>query len=338
MRFNNDVTYDKVFVTGATGLVGSHIVCELIKKGKIVGISYRDEQKLSLLNKKLEKEGLKPNYISYKTEIDSYEEFSSVLKGYDAVIHAAANVDLSKNSKKYVDINLNITKAVLWAVNSAGIKRFIHISSIATLGEPTEGAQYIDEKCEIDSLIGKSGYSIGKFYCENAVYKYLYEGLNGVILNPSVIIGCNAQKSSSSKIIEALAKKNKYFSSGITGYVGVKDVARAATEILDTDITLERLIVSNENLSYEQLMTKCANILGFTPPTKKVSDTLIKTVLNCVKLIEKMKFNAKYSSSMLECLVSKKYYDGSAITKCSNFTYSSLDEQLEESLNIYKQL
>ncbi|MFI3267902.1 MAG: NAD-dependent epimerase/dehydratase family protein [Rikenellaceae bacterium] len=336
MIFDNNIIYDKVFVTGATGLVGSHIVCELLRKGKTVGIAYRSEQKLSILDAKLEKEGINSHYNSYKIDIDSYEEFSEILHNYDAVIHAAANVNLSKSTKKFVNYNLELTKAVLWAVEKAKIKRFVHISTIATLGESHEDGQFIDETCEIDSLVGKSAYSIGKFYCENAVFKYFYEGLNGVILNPSVIIGCNAQKSSSSKIVATLAKKNKRYSSGVTGYVGVRDVARAATEILDTNVTLKRLIVSNENLSYEELLTKSARVMGYEPPIKKVSDRLIKSAISCLRFFEKLHINFKYSSFLLECLVAKKYYDGSSITKCSNFTYTSLDEQLEESLSDFK--
>ncbi|MFI3263116.1 MAG: NAD-dependent epimerase/dehydratase family protein [Rikenellaceae bacterium] len=332
MGFYNNINYAKVFVTGATGLVGSHIVCELLKRGKTVGISFRSEQKLANLNELLKREGVDLPYNSYKVELDSYEEFSEILVGYDAVVHAAANVDLSKNTKGYINSNLDLTKAVLWAVEKAEVKRFIHISSIATLGEAKEGSNLINENCELDSLVGKSGYSRSKFYCENVVYRAFFEGLNGVILNPSVILGSNLQKSSSSKIIATLSRKNKFYSSGVTGYVGVRDVARAVTEVLDTDITLKRLVVSNENLSYKELMSLSASIMGFAAPVMKVSDRLIKGVVLGLRFFEKLKVNFGLSSSMVECLISQKYYDGTEITKCTAFTYMSLEEQLKEFL------
>lgn len=324
------INYNKVFVTGATGLVGSHIVCELLKKGKEVGLSYRSEKTLQNLYKKLESEGLTKNITSYKVDLESCEPLAEILKNYDVVVHAAADVNLSANSKSYIHKNISLTKAVVWAATNASIKRFIHISSIATLGEFQFNGKMIDETCEIDSLMGRSSYSVGKFHCENEVFRAMNEGLNGIIINPSVIIGYQDGNQSSSKIITALSKPIKFYTSGVTGYVGVRDVAKCVTTLIDSDLCSQRFVISSENLSYKELMSKSAKFFKHRAPTVLISDKLVNTLISVLSFIERLGLTIKVSSSMVDCFVSKKYYDGTKITKHTDFKYSNIDAQLEE--------
>lgn len=330
------VVNKSVFVTGATGFLGSNIVCELLKEGRKVGVSYRNKDSLKKLDSKLATQNINAQYDSYELDLECREEVVEVLKGYDVVINAAADVDMTSNKKDYILKNVYLTRSVVWSAVKADIKRFIHISSIATLGSVRENEFVIDEKCELVSLNGKSGYSKSKFYSENEVFRAFYTGLNGVIINPSVIIGYDRNSKSSARIIELLSKKSYYYSDAVTGYVGVSDVAKIAVKMVDSDIVGERFIVSSENLSYKELMTMSAKSLGLLPPTKQLPVSLLKYIKGVIRFLESIGVHIGISSSMVGCLISKKYYNGEKISTVLKFKYTPIAESIDEALKEYQ--
>src|SRR5690606_18976116 len=103
--------------------------------------------------------------------------------------HCAAKVSLSANKKKSlwknnVDITNNLVNA---ALEIEGI-HFIHVSSIAAIGDAKPN-ELIDENCRWVYKKTSSDYSVSKFEAEREVWRGIHEGLNAVIVNPSIILG-----------------------------------------------------------------------------------------------------------------------------------------------------
>jgi len=92
------------------------------------------------------------------------------------------------------------------------------------------------------------------------------EGLDAVIINPSVILGPGEINSGSTKLITTVEKGLKYYTSGVNGFVDVRDVVKIMVLLMENDISGERFIVSSENLTYKELFEYIAICLKQQAP------------------------------------------------------------------------
>src|SRR5690606_24084668 len=132
--------------------------------------------------------------------------------------------------------------------------RLVHVSSIAALGEGKSG-QAVTEEDFWAFHKGQSGYSISKYESEMEVWRGVAEGLDALIVNPSLIIGASAGQRGSGQVFHLLHKGLNYFPVGSVGLVDVEDVAQIMILLMDmTNLSGQRYIVNNVNLSHEQLL------------------------------------------------------------------------------------
>ncbi len=167
----------KICITGATGFIG-HAVCELLdKKGyDLIRVS-RSERS---------------GYLAVGS-IDNKTDWCSVLSGIDCVVHLAARVHvLNEKSldpreaffKANVDGTLNLARQAV----SAGVKRFVFISSIGVNGESTTG-QFTEQS----EKHPKSLYALSKHEAESGLREIEKEsGIEVVIIRPPLVYGANA--------------------------------------------------------------------------------------------------------------------------------------------------
>src|SRR5690554_7446074 len=132
--------------------------------------------------------------------------------------------------KELMDVNVKGTTHI---VNLCLEKkaRLVFLSSVAALGEGKD-TKFIDEKSKWEWHPKLSGYSISKFEAEREVWRGIAEGLDAVIVNPSVVIGVSHGRSESIRIFEQLEKDLNFFPSGSLGFVNVKDVAKIMTQLM----------------------------------------------------------------------------------------------------------
>ena len=119
-----------------------------------------------------------------------------------------------------------------------------------------------------------TGYSISKFLSEMEVWRGIEEGLDAVIVNPSIILGPGFWHKGSSSMFTTIGKGLRFYTHGVTGYVGVEDVVNAMIALMESDIKSERFILNSENLSYKELFTMIAGELGVKPPSTEASPIL----------------------------------------------------------------
>src|SRR5690606_32951678 len=108
----------------------------------------------------------------------------------------------------------------------------------------------------------KDAYAVSKYRAEMEVWRGINEGLNAVIVNPSVIIGADAGAEGSGAIFQSVKKGLSYYTRGATGFVDVEDVARCMILLMNNPVKQERFIINSENLSYQSLLAQTASAIG----------------------------------------------------------------------------
>ncbi len=268
-----------VFVTGATGILGRIIVLELLKKGKNIRASKRPASNLNEVkhsyNYYTENSDDFFNRIEWvDVDFDDIHSLQNALKNVEEVYHCAAKVSFHpKDEKEMYHTNVKGTENLLYACDGSGVKKFLHVSSIAVLDNFNEKGE-LDETSDFNPKEEHSAYAISKHLSEMEVWRASAEGLNTIIVNPGMIIGSGNWGNSSGDIFPTFEKNGFTFSGG-TSYVDVRDVAKIAIELMEKNAFGERFILISENKKYADLGRQIRSKLGL-----KEAKILSKVQLN----------------------------------------------------------
>ncbi|MBL1220123.1 NAD-dependent epimerase/dehydratase family protein [Chryseobacterium sp. L7] len=255
-----------IFVTGATGILGRVIVLELLKKGKNVRASKRPGSNLNDVRHSYSFYTENPDDFFNKIEwidvdFDDINALQDALKGVDEVYHCAAKVSFHPHDEKEMyRTNVKGTENLLFACEGSGVKKFLHVSTIAVLDIFNEKGE-LDENSEFNPKDEHSAYAISKHLAEMEVWRASAEGLNTIIVNPGMIIGSGNWGQSSGDIFPTFEKNGFTFSGG-TSYVDVKDAAKISIELMEKNAFGERFILISENKRYAELGQQIRSQLG----------------------------------------------------------------------------
>jgi nucleoside-diphosphate-sugar epimerase len=213
------------------------------------------------------------------------------MEGIEQVYHCAAIVSFAPSRKRELfTINIEGTANVVNAALQAGIKKMVHVSSVAALGRIREG-EPITETMNWTEETSNSVYGQSKYLGELEVWRGIGEGLNAVIVNPVIILGCADWKSGSSQIFKSVYDEFPWYTEGVSGFVDTGDVAKAMIALMQSNISNERFIISAENCSYRQVFNWIADGFGKKRPHKKVTPLIAKIVWRLEAI--KSKFSGK---------------------------------------------
>ncbi|HEY9115289.1 MAG TPA: hypothetical protein VIN10_11375, partial [Bacteroidales bacterium] len=123
-----------------------------------------------------------------------------------------------------------------------------------------------------------------KYEAEREVWRGMAEGLNAVIVNPSIIIGPGNWNSGSSQMFTTMWEGLKFYTEGTNGFVDVNDVANAMILLTEGDFSGERYILSSENISYKQFFEWLAEAMNVTSPKYKAGKILSEAGVVFLKL------------------------------------------------------
>lgn len=255
-----------VFVTGATGILGRVIVLELLKKGKNVRASKRPASNLNEVKDSFRFYTENPDDFFNKIEwVDiDFEDIDSLqhaLNGVEEVYHCAAKVSFHpKDEKEMYHTNIKGTENLLFACEDSGVKKFLHVSSVAVLDGFNEKGE-LDEESDFNPKIDHPAYAISKHLSEMEVWRASAEGLNTVIINPGIIIGSGNWNQSSGELFSTFEDNNFTFSGG-SSYVDVRDVAAIAIELMEKNTFGERFILVADNKRYAAVGEQIRKRLG----------------------------------------------------------------------------
>lgn len=261
-----------ILVTGGTGLVGAHLLFDLLQKEDKVCAIKRSHSSLKQLEQIFSFYTSSPqNFLSkiewIEAELLDYFSLEEALKGISKVFHCAAMVSFKKKDKqKMLTANIEGTKNLVNACLHHNIEKLVHVSSIAALGRAEKG-ESANEKTPWKDGDKDSPYSISKYQSEMEVWRGIAEGLNAVIVNPSVILGPGDWSKGSPSFFRMMAKGIKFYSHGMNGYVYVRDVSRAMIILMDSEISGERFVLNGEDLTYLEFFNMMAKSLNVPFPS-----------------------------------------------------------------------
>ncbi len=314
-----------VFVTGATGFLGSYLCLHLIKKGYKIKASKRAQSVIPSL--------LLPHaqHIEW-LDIDLFDffEVEEAIENCEAIFHCAASVSFLDSDKKMLwKNNVELTHNLVNVALEKKDIHFIHVSSIAAVGDAKPG-EAMDENCRWVHKKNSSQYSITKFEAEREVWRGIHEGLKAVIVNPSVILGYNEQAVGSMKLIDQVKKGMPFYTSGSTGFVDVNDVAFAMIYLFEQKISGQRYIINSENKSYKELFGTIAQKLNKPAPSTYIYKNILLAICSLVRMFNKKHPLNKYT---INTAYKQSNYSNNKFKQLINHTFIPPEKSLDNMLN-----
>jgi dihydroflavonol-4-reductase len=253
----------KLFVTGATGFVGSHIAALASEQGA----------ELRLLTRKTSNTANLPKSAELVVgDLREPAAFASALRGCDALIHVAADYRLwVPDPADMYKANVDGTRELLRLAREAGVPRVVYTSSVATMGFKKDGT-IVDEETPVSEADMIGHYKRSKWMAEQVAIEAARAGQHVMVLNPTTPIGAmDAKPTPTGRIVVDFLNKNfpAYVDTGLN-LVDVREIARIHLAALEHGIPGERYILGGENLTLKQILDRLAAITGLPSPKHKV--------------------------------------------------------------------
>lgn len=320
----------KIVVTGGTGLLGSAL---------IRGLAANPEYQIVSIARNVENT---PNDITQFKNVQSVAGdildlpfLEQTLQGADVVIHTAAMVSFHKSDlKQLFEINVTGTENIVNTCLDLHTPRLIHVSSVASIGKPDK---VIDSKTRVDvsedykyqdsPLI--SAYGKSKYLAELEVWRGQAEGLETVVINPSVILGEGDWSSSSTQLFKYVYDQNKFLTGGFLNYVDVKDVVAILLQLVTSKISNSRYIVNAGHVSYKKFFDLIAENFGVKAPSISLSKWPIE-ILWRLEALRSFLFGSKPLITKETALAARSnvYFDNQKIIKELGINFTPLSETI----------
>jgi nucleoside-diphosphate-sugar epimerase len=271
-----------ILVTGATGFLGSYLVRMLHRDGYKVRGLRRASSKMDLLD------GIESQIEWAEADVTDVIALEEAMQGVDVVFHTAAMVSFHpKDLRRMMQVNVEGTANVVNLCLHLGIKKLVHVSSIASLGRSKEQT-HLDENTKWTQDKGTTNYSLSKYQSEQEVWRGQAEGLSTAIVNPSIILGSGFWDIGSAKLFKQVFEGLKFWPPGRSGFVDVRDVARSMILLMEQPIENERYVLSAQDLFHRDLFNQIAALTGKKPPVIKVTPLLAEVAWRVEWLKEKL--------------------------------------------------
>ncbi len=328
-----------VFVTGGTGLIGTHLLLKLAKEGASIRALKRTNSDLETVKKVFsfyQSESLFATIewvIGDITDILSLEE---AMQGVSKVYHTAALVSFDpKEKQKLYKINIEGTTNVVNACLEKGIKKLCYVSSTAAVGKSKDEGIIVESNSWNEEEVSSS-YAISKHYAENEVWRGVAEGLPSVMVNPCVVIGPGDLTRSSGTLFGTIKKGLKFYTGGSNAFVDVRDVADSMFLLMESDIESERFLLIGENMSYKNLFTKIAHSLRVKPPSILVKGILVDLSWRLEKVRSFITRTAPaVTSESAKSAISHNSFSNQKFVDTTHFQFHDMDEATENAGRFY---
>jgi dihydroflavonol-4-reductase len=253
-----------VFVTGATGFLGSHVARVLAEQGAQLRLLVRptsDLRNVSDLNAE-----------RVVGDLRDSATFEKALRDCEVLFHVAADYRLwVRDPEQMYRANVDGTRALLEAARKQGVRRVVYTSSVATMGFSSNGSlANEDSPVSLEDMIGP--YKRSKFMAEQTAFEVAKSGLDVVIVNPTTPIGeRDVKPTPTGRIVVDFLKRKfpAYVDTGLN-LVDATECARGHIQALEKGRTGERYILGGENLTLKQILDRIGAITGLPSPRVKL--------------------------------------------------------------------
>lgn len=322
-----------ILVTGATGLVGSHLLLKLIEKDRVLVALYRSESKKnSTLNflKERTKSAKVAEIIWRKGDVCNQPSLAVAFEGITHLYHCAAFISFAHYKQEtLMEVNQQGTTNLVNLAIKHQLKKIAYISSIAALGSDTT-SDSIDESTPWNADQDHTPYAYSKFGAELEVWRATQEGVPAVIVNPGVILGTGVEGNPLELLCNQIDNHLLFYPKGATGYVTVEDVVQVLTDLMDSEIKNERFILVAENWSYEQMLRRIALIRKKRPPRIGLRKSWLQIAWGLEGILSLFGKRRFMTQALISSLCDVKHIQGNRIIQESSFKYSGIEAYLIE--------
>lgn len=330
-----------ILVTGSTGLVGSHVLLDLVNSGKKVRALKRRNSNLDNIKKVFSYYSKDVDKLFTKIEFvegDLLDIFSleEAMQGVKQIYNCAGFVSFyNKDKDKLRQVNVNGTANLVNAALKTHVKKICHISSVAALGR-AENNGTIDENTKWQNSKDNSFYAISKYGAEMEIWRGVHEGIDAIIVNPSIILGSGHWESASSKLFKTIWKKMLFYTSGLNGFVDVRDVSKTMILLMESDIRNESFLINSENVSYKKLFDEIAENLGKPKPSIKANQFISEIAWRLLKAGDVL-FNIEpvITKETAKTANNKYYYSNKKVTEALDYKFINIEQSIKDIAKLF---
>lgn len=315
-----------ILVTGASGLLGQHLVETLTDQGHAVSVLVRSSSAVTFPS----------GVVVHEGDVLDIHSVGEALRGADTVIHAAGLVSFNPRRRDEIyAVNVEGTRNIVNACLQRGVKTVVHISSVAALGRK-EGSPII----ESDPWTGlyANDYAQSKYLAELEVFRGGEEGLTVSLVNPAVILSGQPLHRSSGSLMDYAWKERRFYTMGRLNYVDIRDVAEAVLRLLERPQPGERFTLCGGNISYLDFFKAVAQRWNKRAPSVRLPDPVVRVfgIAEEVRglLTGREPMVTRYSAAMT---TRRFQYDTSKATNILGLHFRQLKETLDWCCTRYAQ-
>lgn len=324
-----------ILVTGATGLVGGHLIWHLLQENERVSATHRKNSKLDSIRTifwfytKYPDEFLdKIDWI--EVEILDEKSVAMALQNASVVYHCAAVVSLGSNDSKMMETNVSGTRNIVKACLLNGVEKLCFVSSIAACGK-SEDQRFIDEKSVWVDSFWQSAYSRSKYYSEQEVWNGIKQGLKAVIVNPGVILGVSGTETGSSELFARVQKGLIFYTNGGSGYIDVQDVAKIMIQLVKSETTAERFVLVSENCSNRKVLSLMAKGFNKQKPIIGIGKRMLVGIGFLSETIGKIfRFKPLIDRGKARSVTNRAYFSSEKVKKLLDYKFKPIEECISE--------
>jgi nucleoside-diphosphate-sugar epimerase len=324
-----------ILVTGGTGLVGGHLLWQLLQENDRIAAIRRPSSDLNPLRSIFSSYTSKPDDFFLRIEwrigdVLNEESIRDAMSDVTLIYHCAAVVSLANNTGNFPDTNVQGTHNIVKTALEAGVKKLCFVSSISACGKSSEKTE-IDENSIWSDSPNRSRYSRSKYYSEQEVWKGIRVGLNAVIVNPGVILGVSGNDTGSSQLFSRVQKGLLFYTNGGTGYVDVKDVVIAMIQLMKSNISGERYVLVGENCSNKEILGWMAEGFGRRRPFIVVGKRLLWLVGILSEFFGKVfRFQPLIDRRSARTATIREYYSNRKIKSAIGINFTTLANCIQD--------
>jgi nucleoside-diphosphate-sugar epimerase len=331
-----------ILVTGGTGLVGSHLLYWLTKSNVKVRAIYRTEVGIAAAKKVFGYYTTNVDELFSKIEwvqadIINVVSLEKAFEGITHVFHAAALVSFNpKDYYKMRKTNIDGTANVVNLCIDKSIKKLCYVSSIATL-EKTSKSKIVTENSEWNPESNNYGYAITKHGAEMEVWRASQEGVDVVMVNPGVILGPGFWNQGTGELFNKAYANFPFYSEGVTGFIGVNDVAKAMILVMNSNIHNERYLLVSENKSFKNIFYLIADHFNKKRPYIKVNRFLAELAWMADWVFSKLSGKAiTFSKQSARASLNVYEYSSEKIKNQLNFEFEKIENVIKDICKNFK--
>jgi nucleoside-diphosphate-sugar epimerase len=330
----------KVVVTGATGLVGSHLLIRLVEEDNEIIALFRNDNAIKIVEQLFEYYGKSSKFskISWqRVDVLDQKLLFLLFENTTTVYHTAALVSFEKkDADRLYKTNVEGTKNVLSAVEKNQVSRLVFISSVASIRNKDEEGLFTADAI-IDGGRDWTDYARSKMQSEELVLNAKEKGLSTIIVNPGVILGPGDITKSSTVIFNTIKQGLSFYTLGVNGFVDVRDVIDSVFKLQNIDLVKDRYVCVGDNIQFKKLFIIIANALGVKAPKFKANKLLLAIAWRIEFVLSKIqKRTPKITKDNTSSALGKIEYSSRNLISDTGIRFRSMKEASENAANFFK--